>query len=141
VGFQRPDIFSQAPRALSRPRAAHLYEACSRLLDGSDRRAILDAIPPATPTILNLFPGARPMTRRNSRRFHFEFLEGRNAPSHFGAHTLIAHAVVHKAGATHETNSTLDRHDSSPNDSSNDSANDSSRDSSNDTSKDNSSRS
>jgi hypothetical protein len=76
------------------------------------------------------------MTRRNSRRFDFEFLEGRNAPSHFGAHALVAHAVVHKASDTHSTVSTLDRHDSSPNDSSNDSANDSSRDSTNDTSKD-----
>jgi hypothetical protein len=94
------------------------------------------SIPPATPTILNLFQGARPMTRRNSRRFHFEFLEGRNAPSHFGAHALVAHAVVHNASATHSTVATLDRHDASPNDSSNDSANDSSRDSTNDISKD-----
>ena len=79
------------------------------------------------------------MTRRNarnSRRFQFEFLEGRNAPSHFGAHALVAHAVVQKAGATHHTVSTLDQHDSSPKDSSNDSANDSSQDSSRDTSKD-----
>ena len=79
------------------------------------------------------------MTRRNarsSRRFQFEFLEGRNAPSHFGAHALVAHAVVHKVGGTHQPGSTLDRHDSSPNDSSNDSAKDASQDSSRDISKD-----
>ena len=74
------------------------------------------------------------MTRRNSRRFQFEFLEGRNAPSHFGAHALVAHAVVHNASTSHETGSSLDRHDSSPNDSSHETSNDSSRDSSNDTS-------
>jgi hypothetical protein len=82
------------------------------------------------------------MTRRNtcnSRRFHVEFLEGRNALSAFGAHALAAHAVVHKTHLTvHQQVETISRHDSSPNDSSNDSSNDVSKDSSNGSSKDSS---
>jgi hypothetical protein len=76
------------------------------------------------------------MTRRNAqnrRRFQVEFLEGRNALSHFGAHAAVAHALTHSVASTrhHEVQS-LERNDPSPNDSSTDSSTDSSKDSSND---------
>jgi hypothetical protein len=68
------------------------------------------------------------MTRRNGRRFQVEFLEGRTALSHFGAHALVAHAVVHKAQTGHQEVQSVDRHESSPTDSSKDASNDSSAD-------------
>jgi hypothetical protein len=84
------------------------------------------------------------MTRRNartSRRFQFDCLEGRNAPSHFAAHAVVAHAVTHSlhSARQHEVQS-MDRNDRSANDSSKDTTNDSSADttsgSSHDTSSD-----
>jgi hypothetical protein len=85
------------------------------------------------------------MTRhnsRNARRFRVEFLEGRNAPSHFGVHAVAAHAVTQKvASSPHQEVRTLDRNDPSPNDSTLDSSHDSSRDVSKDSSRDPSSRS
>jgi len=72
------------------------------------------------------------MTRRNarnSRRFQVEFLEGRNALSHFGAHAVVAHALTHSVASTrHHEVQTLDRTDPSPNDSSTESSKDSSTD-------------
>jgi hypothetical protein len=85
------------------------------------------------------------MTRRNARntrRFQIEFLEGRNAPSHFGAHAVVAHAVTASVATTrqHEVQS-LDRNEHSSHDSSHDRSNDSSRDSAGDPSNDVSSKS
>jgi hypothetical protein len=76
-----------------------------------------------------------PRNARSSRRFAFEFLEGRNAPSHFAAHALIAHAVVHKAEAHHHDVQTGGQNESSSNDARNDSSNDASKESSSDSSK------
>jgi hypothetical protein len=72
------------------------------------------------------------MTRRNarnSRRFQVEFLEGRNALSHFGTHAVVAHALTHSVPSTgHNEVQSLDRTDPSRNDSSTESSNDSSTD-------------
>jgi hypothetical protein len=84
------------------------------------------------------------MTRRNARnarRFQIESLEGRNAPSHFGAHAIVAHAVTHSDhSGRHQEVRSLDRNDPSGNDSSRDTTNDSSKDTNNDPSKDVSSK-
>jgi hypothetical protein len=85
-----------------------------------------------------------PMTRRNVRNhrcFQLESLEDRNAPSHFGVHATVAHAVTHTLHtARHQEVQSVDRNSSSSNDSSTDRSNDSSADtnsgSSVDTSKD-----
>ena len=85
------------------------------------------------------------MTRRNARntnRFQLESLEGRNAPSHFAAHAIVAHAVTSGAGSTrHQEVQSFDRNEHSARDASRDTSNDSSNDSTTDPSRDTSSRS
>jgi hypothetical protein len=86
-----------------------------------------------------------PMTRRNDRnirRFQLESLEGRNAPSHFGAHAVVAHAVANSVQTTrHQEVQSLDRNHGSSNDSSRDTTSDPGKDTIGDPSKDVSSRS
>jgi hypothetical protein len=85
------------------------------------------------------------MNRRNARttsRFQVESLEGRNAPSHFAAHAIVAHAVTSSVSTTrHQEIQSLDRNEHSARDASHDTSNDSSNDSTTDPSRDTSSKS
>jgi hypothetical protein len=81
------------------------------------------------------------MTRRNARRFQIEFLEGRTALSHFGAHAIVAHAVTSSVDTARQREvQSLDRNDHSGHDSGHETSNDSSRDSAGDPSRDVSSK-
>jgi hypothetical protein len=76
------------------------------------------------------------MTRRSTRHFQIESLEGRNAPSHFGAHALVARTLSHRdASSGHQEVRNLDNNDASGNDSGTDRSNDSGKDSGTDRSR------
>jgi len=80
------------------------------------------------------------MTRRNARntrRFQLESLEDRNAPSHFAAHAIVAHAATHSVHTVrHQEVRSLDLNTTSAADSSKDTTPDTTKDTTNDSSTD-----